>query len=152
MFPEILLFVLLFHFLSVLIKQNIRISKSFNNFHYVIHFFVWNYWNCCPELCIFFGIPASIAEVAAVIPNGSKIFLAKVTPTFINGPANLLKIFQIELIYKFQPLLLNAILSFVFCLVVNSNSWVRSFSSNVFKLIFRVALVLLLTAVFSFFS
>ena len=39
----------------------------------------------------FFWIPASIAEAAAVIPNGAKIFLAKGTATFINGPANLLK-------------------------------------------------------------
>ena len=38
----------------------------------------------------FFWIPASIAEAAAVIPNGAKIFFAKGTATFINGPANLL--------------------------------------------------------------
>ena len=35
------------------------------------------------EPCIFFQIPA-------VIPNGAKIFFAKGTSTFINGPANLL--------------------------------------------------------------
>ena len=49
----------------------------------------------------FFGIPASIAEAAAVIPNGTKTFFAKGIATFINGPANLLnnivKILQIEL-------------------------------------------------------
>ena len=43
------------------------------------------------EPCIFFWIPPSIAEAAAVIPNGAKMFLAKGTATFINGPANLLK-------------------------------------------------------------
>ena len=35
-------------------------------------------------------IPASIAEAAAVIPSGGKVFFAKITATFINGPANLL--------------------------------------------------------------
>ena len=49
----------------------------------------------------FFGIPASIAEEAVVIPNVAKIFFAKETVTFINGAANLRnndpKILQIEL-------------------------------------------------------
>ena len=36
-----------------------------------------------PEPCIFFWIPASIA-------NGAKTFFAKGIATFINGPANLL--------------------------------------------------------------
>ena len=31
---------------------------------------------------------ASIAETAAVIPNGAKIFFAKGTAAFINRPAN----------------------------------------------------------------
>ena len=35
-------------------------------------------------------IPASVAEAAAVTPNGAKIFFAKGTASFINGPANLL--------------------------------------------------------------
>ena len=43
-----------------------------------------------PDPCIFFLIPASIAEAATVIPNGAKIFFAKGRATFINGPANLL--------------------------------------------------------------
>ena len=38
----------------------------------------------------FFLIPASIAEAAAVIPNGAKIFFAKRTATFINRLAILL--------------------------------------------------------------
>ena len=38
----------------------------------------------------FFLIPASIAEAAAVIPDGTKTFLAKGIAIFINGPANLL--------------------------------------------------------------
>ena len=53
------------------------------------------------EPCIFFWIPASIAEAAAVNPNGAKTFFAKGIPTFINGPSNLLimilKTHQIEL-------------------------------------------------------
>ena len=38
----------------------------------------------------FFLIAPSIAEAAAVIPNGAKIFFANETATFINEPANLL--------------------------------------------------------------
>ena len=38
----------------------------------------------------FFWIPASIAEAAAVIPNGTKTFFAKRITNFINGTANLL--------------------------------------------------------------
>ena len=37
-----------------------------------------------------FRIPASIADAAAVIPNGAKTFFAKGISIFINGPANLL--------------------------------------------------------------
>ena len=43
-----------------------------------------------PEACILFWIHASIAEAAAVIPNGAKAFFAKGIATFINGPASLL--------------------------------------------------------------
>ena len=43
-----------------------------------------------PEQCIFFWIPASLAEAAAVIPNGAKIFFARRTTTFSNEPANIL--------------------------------------------------------------
>ena len=43
-----------------------------------------------PELCIFFWIPSSVAETAAVIPKGTKVFYAKVRATFINGSANLI--------------------------------------------------------------
>ena len=38
----------------------------------------------------FFLFPVSTAEATAAIPNGAKIFLAKPTAIFINGPANLL--------------------------------------------------------------
>ena len=38
----------------------------------------------------FFRIPPSIAEAAAVIPNGTKTFLPKAIASFINGPANFL--------------------------------------------------------------
>ena len=43
-----------------------------------------------PEPCIFFWVPASVAEAAAVISKGGKTFFAKGFATFINGPANLL--------------------------------------------------------------
>ena len=39
---------------------------------------------------IFFYTPVSIAEVAAVIPNGAKTFFAREIATVNNGPANLL--------------------------------------------------------------
>ena len=38
----------------------------------------------------FFLIPESIAEAAAVIPNGAKAFFAKGIATFINGLVNIL--------------------------------------------------------------
>ena len=38
----------------------------------------------------FFCIPPSIADAAAVIPNGAKTFFAIRIATFINRPANLL--------------------------------------------------------------
>ena len=51
-------------------------------------------------LFIFWG-PESIAEAAAVIPNGAKTFSATGIATFINGTANLLnndpKLLQIDL-------------------------------------------------------
>ena len=43
-----------------------------------------------PELCIFFWIPASVADAVAVTPNGDNIFFASRTATFINGTAILL--------------------------------------------------------------
>ena len=43
-----------------------------------------------PEPCIFFWIHALIAEAVDVIPNRAKMFFAKGTATFVNGPANLL--------------------------------------------------------------
>ena len=45
-----------------------------------------------PEPGIFFWILASIAEAAAVIPNGARIFFASGTATFVRVRANLLKI------------------------------------------------------------
>ena len=85
--------------------------------------------------------------------------------SFINGPANLLNngpknppdwvILEIWALKSFKSvdvLLLNAFLSFVFCLVVSNNSCGKSFPLNIFKLILRVVPVLSLTAVFSFFS
>ena len=118
-----------------------------------------------PEPCIFFWILASIAEAAAVIPNGAKIFFAIGTATFISWPADLLnndpknppgliilEIWALESFISVDLLLLNAFLNFVLCPVVNNNSWGKSFPSNTFKLILKVVLVLFLTGVFSFFS
>ena len=42
-----------------------------------------------PEPCIFFWIPASIAEAAALVPNRVKILFPKGTATFFNGPGSL---------------------------------------------------------------
>ena len=74
----------------------------------------------------FFWIFASIAEAAAVIPNGAKTFFAKEIATFINRPANLLnndpknpldwiilEIWAPESFKSVEILLLNAFLSFV---------------------------------------
>ena len=46
--------------------------------------------NLTPEPCVFFYILLSIADIAAVKPNGANTFLANGKATFINGPANLL--------------------------------------------------------------
>ena len=83
---------------------------------------------------VFFLIPASVAEAAAVIPNGAKIFLANWTATFINVPANLLNsepknppnrtILDISTLDNFisvDRLFSNIFLNFVFCLVFNNN-------------------------------
>ena len=76
---------------------------------------------------IFFWTPASIAEAAAVISNGAKIFFAKGTATFINRPANLLnsdpkfppdwiilEVWALESFISVEILLLNAFLTIVF--------------------------------------
>ena len=67
-----------------------------------------------------------------------KPFFAKGIATFINGPGNLLnndpknppnwiilKIWALESFKLVDILFLNAFFSFVFCLVVNNNSWGR---------------------------
>ena len=46
--------------------------------------------NLTPSPLIFFCILPSIADIAAVKPNGANTFLANGIATFINGPANLL--------------------------------------------------------------
>ena len=79
-----------FFFLSDCFHQNIRIFQCLNNFHDVIHFFVWIIKVVVSEPCFDFEIPASTVKAAAVISNGTKIPFAKGTAAFINGPANLL--------------------------------------------------------------
>ena len=95
--------------------------------------------NLTPEPCIFFCILPSIADIAAVKPNGANTFLANGNATFINGPTNLLNnlpknppdciIFFICVLLNFisvTELLLTAFLNLVFCLAVNNNSCGRS--------------------------
>ena len=92
-----------------------------------------------PEPGIFFWIPLSIAEAAAIIPNWAKICFANATSTFNKGPAIL---FNNEsknppdwIILEFCVvgssinciLSLNAFLSLVFCLGANDNSWGKLF-------------------------
>ena len=91
-----------------------------------------------------------------------KTFFAKGTATFINGPASLLnndpknlpvlEIWALESFKSVDMFLLNAFLSFVFCLIVSNISCGRSFPSRVFRFIVKVVPVLSLTAVFGFFS
>ena len=93
-----------------------------------------------PEVCIYFWIPESIAEVAAVISNRGKIFFAKGASTFINGPAVLLNnepknhpdwisldIWPLDNFILVDILFSIAFLNFVFFLVVNNNSWGKLF-------------------------
>ena len=88
-----------------------------------------------PESCIFFCILPSIADIAAVKPNGANMFLASGIATFINGPATLLNNlpknppdcinFFICALLNFisaAKLLFIAFLYLVLCLVVNNNS------------------------------
>ena len=111
----------------------------------------------------FFWIPASIAEAAAVIPNGAKTFFAKGIATLINGPAKLLNkdpknppdwiILLIYALENYKPadiLLFKAFLNFVFCLLVNNNSCGKLFPWSIFKLILKVVPVLSFTAFFYF--
>ena len=64
----------------------------------------------------------------------------------------ILEIWALESLISVDILLLNAFLGFVFCLVVNNNSFGKSSPSNILKIILKVVPVLSLTAVFSFFS
>ena len=80
----------------------------------------------------FLWVPASIAEAAAVITNGAKMFFAKETATFSNGPANLLNnepknspdyivlvIGALDNFISVDILFLNTFFNLVVCLVVN---------------------------------
>ena len=91
----------------------------------------------------FFCMLPSIADIAAVKPNGANTFLANGIATFINGPASLLNKlpknpsdcinFFICALLNFisvAKLLLIAFLSLAFCLVINNNS---CGSSSLFK-------------------
>ena len=91
--------------------------------------------NLTPEPCIVFLILPSLADIAAVKPNGANTLLANGNATFINGPANLLNnlpkippdcinffICALLNLISVAKLLLIAFLNLVFCLVVNNNS------------------------------
>ena len=106
-----------------------------------------------PEPSIFFWIPTSIAEAAAVISNGAKIVLfAKGTATFIDGPANLLSnkpknppdwiildIYVLDRFISVDILFSNTFLNFVFCLVVNNNSCVKWFPLNILIFVLKLS-------------
>ena len=80
-------------FLIVLVTTFNKILESSRDWTIFIMPFISSYEIVkvtTPEPCIFFWVPASIAEAAAVVPSGAKIFFAYGTATFINGPANLL--------------------------------------------------------------
>ena len=88
-----------------------------------------------PEPCIFFWIPASIAEAEAVIPNEAKIFFVNGTTTFINGFSILLNnasenppdyiildIWVLDSFMSVDILFSNGFVSLVFYLIVNDNT------------------------------
>ena len=117
-----------------------------------------------PEPGIFFWIPLSIAEAAAVIPNWAKICFANATSTFNKRPVILLNnesknppnwiildfcVVGSSINWIFS---LNAFLSLVFCLGVNDNSWGKLFRLNILIFILKVAPVWFLTAVFGLFN
>ena len=94
--------------------------------------------------------PASIAEIAAVIPNGTKIVFAKGTATFINGPANdpknplnwiILEIWALESFMSVDILLLCYSMHFLasfFCLlsilILEADHFHQKFSDSFLKL------------------
>ena len=104
----------------------------------------------------FFWIPASIAEAAAVIPNGAKTFFAKAIATFINGPANLLNndhknppdwiILEIWALESFTSVYILLFKAFP------ANSCGKLFPLNIFEFFLKVVPVLFLTAVLRFFN
>ena len=82
----------------------------------------------------FFWIPASIAEAAAVVLKGAKIFFAKGTATFINEPATLLNnepknppdwiildIWVLDNFISVDIIFSIALLNLVVCFVVKNN-------------------------------
>ena len=121
--------------------------------------------NLTPSPLIFFCILPSIADIAAVKPNGANTFLANGIATFINGPANLLNNvpknphdcinFFICALLNFKSvaiLLFIAFLNLVLCLVVNNNSCGSSSLLKIFILIRKVVLSLFVTAFFNLLS
>ena len=113
----------------------------------------------------FFCILPSVADIAAVKPNGANTFLANDISTFINGPANLLNnlpknpsdcinFFVCALLnfISVAKLLLIAFLNLVLCLVVNNNSCGGSSLLNFFIPIRKVVLSLFLTTFFNLLS
>ena len=135
-------------FLTAFVTSFNNISESSRAWTFFIISFTYSFEIIkfvIPEPNIFFWIPESIAKAAAIISYLAKIFFA-----IINAPANLLnndpkkppdqiilEIWALESFMSVNILLLNAFLSFIFCLVVSNNSWGRSFPSSFFKLILR---------------
>ena len=113
----------------------------------------------------FFWILSSIADIAAVKPNGASTFLATDIATFINGPANLLNNlpknppdcinFFICALLNFKSvviLLFIAFLILVIYLLVFNNSCGSSSLLKFFILVRKVAPSLFLTAFFNLLS
>ena len=73
--------------INFLRSLNIFTLKLFTFFHSCLTLFISSFKLPATEPCIFFLIPASIAEAVAVIPNGAKAFFAKGVAIFINGSA-----------------------------------------------------------------
>ena len=164
MFLKILLLVFLFHFrfFSNSFVQNIRIFKSWNDFHYAILFLFVIIKGVVPKPSIFFWIPFELleqllyflVELNCFLPKEQLLSLMNLLDNDPKNPSDwvILQIWALESFKSNDILLLSAFLSFVFCLVVSNNSCGRSFPSSILELILRVVPVLFLTAVFSFFS
>ena len=128
---------------TIFITSFLHFIMSFMSFfHYVI-------------LCQFEFLHQSLKKLLLLLKELKKILLSELLLSLMdllimmlvnNDPKNppdwvILEIWVSESSKSVDILLLNAFLSFVFCLVVNNNSWGRSFLSSIFRLILKVVSV-----------